>query len=158
MYWTCVRITNTCRCDTTWTSAVFLWNTAGTTHKGNGPFLPDRNRNVYHSIETLELTNIHSPLYCLDGWCLALHRRWHIRAGITNSLSMYWTCEAVTVRTPKSHAPVSITTDVHDLGTCLCITTTCTSTIDDIESHAFQPSEPAKSISLSKCPVYPTSA
>ena len=37
---------------------MFLWNTARTTHPGNGLFLPDRNGYVYHSIETLELTII----------------------------------------------------------------------------------------------------
>ena len=29
---------------------------------------------------------------------------------------------------------------------------------DGVDFHAFQPSEPVKSISLSKCPVFPTEA
>ena len=59
-------------------TSICRWNTAGTTHPGNGPNLPDRNRHVYHSIVTLELTNIHRNLYYLNGWCLALYLRWNV--------------------------------------------------------------------------------
>ena len=55
-----------------------MYLTCGTsTVPGKVPNLPDWNRNVCHSIEALELTSIHRPFYCLDGWCLALYRRLH---------------------------------------------------------------------------------
>ena len=122
------QITTTCRCDTTWTS------TAGTTNKGYGPFFPNCKKRTFTTrSKTLELANIHSPLYCLDGWCLALYRRWNIRAGKTNNLTMYWTCEAVTVWTPKSDARVTITTDVLNLGTCFSITTGTSTILSIVE-------------------------
>ena len=85
MYWTCGTSTVFCTSE----SQALVVATQHDVHSvplehgwnntsGKGPSLSDRNRNVCHSIETLELTNIHSPLYCLDDWSLALYRRWHV--------------------------------------------------------------------------------
>ena len=102
------RIPSTCRCDGVWTSTVFLWKTAGTTHPGNGPFLPDRNGHVYHSIETLELAIIGT---CR---CIATTATHRVLYFFANTLKESLSCLVEMVSTIRTYLPSSTKPKIHE--------------------------------------------